>query len=119
MTSVFGKRTHPITKETDFHNGIDLAGNEGDEIRVILSGTVVEAEESKGFGKHLRVRHADGNESFYAHCSELLVKKGDQVKKGQVIAKVGSTGISTGPHLHFGYLIDSKYVDPKPVLDCA
>ena len=119
VTSAFGARTHPITGEQDFHKGIDLAADEGTEIKVILAGTVMEAEESEGYGKHIRVRHADGNESFYAHCSKLLVKEGDAVKKGQVIAEVGSTGMSTGPHLHFGYLINSKFVDPAAVLDRA
>ncbi|MBS7174608.1 M23 family metallopeptidase [Massiliimalia timonensis] len=119
VTSEFGARTHPITKEADFHKGTDLAAEEGDDIYAVLSGTVVESEFSEGYGNHIRLRHQDGTESFYAHCSKLLAKEGDQIKQGEVIAKVGSTGTSTGPHLHFGYLIHGKFVDPTAVLEHA
>lgn len=119
ITSAYGVREHPITGERDFHNGMDLAADEGADIYAVAAGTVVESEYSKGYGNHIRIRHADGSDSFYAHCSELLFQKGDAVKQGTVIAKVGSTGMSTGPHLHFSFLIGGKYVNPADIIKDA
>ncbi len=81
VTSAFGARTHPITGEQDFHKGIDLAADEGTEIKVILAGTVMEAE-SEGYGKHIRVRHADGNESFLRPLQQASGKRRRRSEKG-------------------------------------
>jgi murein DD-endopeptidase MepM/ murein hydrolase activator NlpD len=116
VTSAYGSRTHPITGEQDFHNGMDLASDEGDPIYAVASGTVSEAEYSEGYGYHVQVDHPDGTSSFYAHCSKLLVKQGDTVTQGQTIAQVGSTGMSTGPHLHFSFLVNGNYVNPADVI---
>lgn len=115
VTSVFGARIHPITGEEDFHSGIDLAAEEGEPVYAVCSGTIEKAAESDGYGKHLQLRHADGTASFYAHCSRLLVQEGETVAAGQEIALAGSTGMSTGPHLHFGYLVGGEFTDPAPL----
>lgn len=112
VTSAYGEREHPITGEWSFHTGVDLRAPEGEPIKAPLAGEVISAGEGKTLGNYVKLRHPDGSMSLYGHCSKLLVKEGDQVKKGAVIAKVGTTGSSTGPHLHLSFLMDGKYVNP-------
>lgn len=94
------------------HAGIDLAANHGDDIRAARAGRVVLAGVVSGYGNTVVLQHADGSRTLYAHCSVLRVKSGQSVSKGQVIAQVGSTGISTGPHLHFEIIVNDRPADP-------
>ena len=112
ISSKFGIRKHPIHGEMRQHNGIDIAVPEGTTVRSASRGKVVFSGEKPGYGNVVTVKHLGGFESTYAHNSELLVKKGDIVKHGQVIAKSGNTGTSTGPHLHFELRKEGKPVDP-------
>lgn len=112
ITSGFGYRTHPIDGEWKEHEGIDIMADEGTPIKAFAAGTVDFVGESPAYGRYLQLKHDKGVTSFYAHCSELLVKKGQRVSKGEMVAKVGSTGNSTGPHLHLELKKDGVRVDP-------
>jgi peptidoglycan hydrolase FlgJ len=101
LRSVFGPRRDPINGRMRFHKGIDLAARAGTPIGAAAEGTVVFSGRNKGYGNMVMLEHADGRRTLYAHASRLFVKVGDQVRRGQTIAAVGSTGHSTGPHLHF------------------
>lgn len=94
------------------HNGIDLAANQGDQIRASREGEVLVSGPVPGYGETVILSHDDGSRTLYAHCSELLVKPGQKVKQGQGIALVGSTGQSTGPHLHFEIIVNDRPTDP-------
>jgi len=121
ITSRFGHRSDPFHKKKRMHRGLDIAAPTGTPIHPIRPGTVVSSGERGGFGNVVIVDHGGGVTSLYAHCHELKVKKGDTVRPGDVIATVGSTGRSTGPHLHLEVHKDGKAVDPmaelKPGLD--
>ncbi len=116
ITSPFGWRTHPIRGSRDFHNGIDIAVPVGTNIRAVASGTVTQSGWLGGFGKTVVIKHNSGVKTLYAHNSRLLVSAGVEVQLGEVIALSGSTGISTGPHLHFTIMVDNDPVDPKKYL---
>ncbi len=113
VTSVFGTRHDPIHGQERQHNGIDIAAPEGSPIQSIRPGVVSFAGDMGTYGKVVVVDHGEGLETRYAHCSELLVKEGERVRPGNVIAKVGSTGRSTGPHLHFEARKGDKAMDPR------
>lgn len=118
VTSEFGYRIHPISHKQSFHTGIDIGADQGEDILSALSGTVTEAvHDDAGYGNYLVITHSDGVETMYAHCSKLLLDVGDTVEKGDVIAKVGSTGISTGPHLHFEIRVNSVRLNPRWYID--
>ena len=112
LTSRYGWRKHPFSGRKQFHPGIDLGARWGTSIRAAANGVVVFAGRSGAYGKLIVLRHRDGYFSAYAHCSRLLVKKGRYVKQGQGIARVGSTGTSTGSHLHFEIKRYKKKVNP-------
>ncbi len=113
LTSDYGPRSDPFTGEPAHHNGLDIAAEMGTEIWSAASGKIIKASDTgNGYGKCVIIEHYSGFRTLYGHCSELLVSVGDYVKAGEVIAKVGSTGRSTGPHLHFSVIIDGEYVDP-------
>lgn len=117
VTSPFGSRLHPVLKTYRMHNGVDIGAGSGRDIVAAKSGTVIFAGTDSGYGNYVIIDHGtkDGSSitTLYAHASKLLVKKGDEVKTGQVIAKVGSTGMSTGPHLHFEVRKNGTPVSPK------
>lgn len=113
ISSRFGSRKDPFTLLRKFHSGIDIAAAKGTGIRASASGTVLLAGTVQGYGKTVILDHGHGIQTLYGHTSALLVKKGQQVKKGAVIAKVGSTGRSTGPHLHFEVRLNETPVDPS------
>ncbi len=113
VTSEYGGRTSPITGKYEFHNGIDIPAAYGTSIYASNAGTVTVATNHWSYGNYIMVDHGGGYATLYAHCSKLLVKKGDKVKKGDVIAKVGSTGYSTGNHLHFSMYESSAHTDPR------
>ncbi len=112
VSSPFGNRLHPILKVIKFHTGIDIAAASGTNIVAANAGTVMSACYNSGYGYMVMVDHGGGIVTLYAHCSKLLVSKGAKVKRGQVIALVGSTGMSTGPHLHFEVRINGEYKNP-------
>lgn len=114
ITSSFGYRIHPILKVKKLHTGIDIAVPSNSTIVAAQSGTVIAAEYNGGYGKIVMIDHGGGIVTLYAHNNTLLVKEGDKVEKGQAISKSGSTGLSTGPHLHFEVREDGKYIDPIP-----
>lgn len=114
ITSRFGNRT-PTEIVTANHKGLDIAGNMGDNIVSAMDGTVVQYSEEGDYGKHLRIQSGEVL-TLYAHCSELLVQEGSTVKQGDVIAKVGATGMATGPHLHFEIRRDDRFINPELIL---
>ena len=115
-TSGFGPRVHPIFGSVRQHNGIDLDGNTGDRVRAARSGEVILAGASGGFGNTIVIYHGLGYSTLYAHLSRIEVSVGQNVASGDRIGAIGSTGWSTGPHLHFELRIDGKAVDPTPYL---
>ncbi len=118
ITSGFGYRSHPITGERKFHKGIDISAPLGTPIMAVETGTVLEAGwDNSGYGNVVKLLHPDGSITLYAHANRLLVQKGQTVQKGDAIAEVGSTGLSTAPHLHFEILPDGRNVaDPLQYL---
>ncbi len=117
ITDKFGYRKDPFTRRTKFHNGLDIAADMGTDIVACASGKVIMAEFTRGYGRVVKIDHGRGIVTVYGHASKLLVKVGDTVKKGDIIAKVGSSGRSTGPHLHFELLLYNTPVDPLQYLD--
>ncbi|MCA9494291.1 MAG: peptidoglycan DD-metalloendopeptidase family protein [Myxococcales bacterium] len=113
LTSGFGWRTDPFDGTRHHHDGLDLSAPMGTTIVAADAGRVRFAGKNSGYGNVVIVEHADGTESRYAHCSSLGVVEGDLVTAGQAIAKVGSTGRSTGPHLHFEVRKDGIPIDPR------
>ena len=113
VTSRFGERTDPISHTESSHNGIDLAAEFGEEIFASLGGEIEFAGYDSSYGNYVKIKHSNSFKTVYAHCSKLNVKTGDSVKAGQVIALVGSTGRSTGPHLHFEVLCNDIKVNPE------
>ena len=117
ITSRFGRRTDPFHGKKRAHKGLDIAAPTGTPITPIRPGTVVSAGKRGGFGNVVIVDHGQGVTSLYAHCNELKVQKGDKVGRGDIIATVGSTGRSTGPHLHLEVHRDGSAVDPMAELE--
>lgn len=113
ITSEFGSRTSPTEGASSNHKGLDIGAPTGTDIVAAASGTVVVSTYSYSAGNYVMVNHGGGVYTVYMHASKLLVSVGDTVKSGQVIAKVGSTGYSTGPHLHFGIRVNGTYVNPR------
>lgn len=113
ISSDFGRRIDPITlKPQTAHNGVDFASKKGTAIYAAYEGKVVAASENSTMGKYIKIDHGNGLYTYYMHASALYVKKGDIVKQGQTIAAVGSTGRSTGNHLHFAVMQNKTYVSP-------
>lgn len=112
ITSGFGGRESPTEGASSNHQGIDIGAPTGSNIVAAADGTVTISTYSYSAGNYIMLNHGGGVSTVYMHCSQLLVSAGDTVKQGQVIAKVGSTGYSTGPHLHFGVRLNGSYVNP-------
>lgn len=112
LTSRFGYRVHPIYHIRKLHTGIDLAAPTGTPIHAAAGGVVVSSGWRRGYGNTVIIDHGGGKATLYGHCSSLCVRANQRVNQGQVIARVGSTGNSTGPHLHFEIRIDGRPVDP-------
>jgi len=113
VTSTFGMRMHPTKGVHRHHDGMDIAAPEGTPIRSIRGGEVTFSGERGGYGNIVIVDHGNGLSTRYAHCRDLNVKKGDRVYPGTILGTVGSTGQSTGPHLHLEARRDGKPVDPE------
>lgn len=118
-TDAYGWRVHPITGEDNFHRGLDLGAAMGTPILAFADGYVDFVGEGDSYGKYVQLRHSDRVTTLYAHCSELLLPQGTQVKMGDPIALVGDTGMATGPHLHFEIQVDGVWHDPTYYLDLA
>lgn len=113
ITSTFGNRERPTAGASSNHKGLDIGAPTGSHIVASASGTVVTASYQVAAGNYIMIDHGDGVYTVYMHCSKLLVSVGDEVVQGELIALVGSTGVSTGPHLHFGISKDGTYVNPQ------
>ena len=113
ITSKFGPRTSPTAGASSYHKGLDIAATTGADIIATRDGKVIVSQFGSAEGYWIAIDHGDGFISMYMHNSQLLVKVEDEVKQGQVIAKAGSTGVSTGPHLHFAITKDGEYVNPE------
>lgn len=116
-SSRFGVRADPIHHTQTAHNGLDIAAREGTPVVAAMAGTVERAGDAGTYGNLVVLRHADGSETRYAHLSAIQVKKGDQVGAGAPLGAVGSTGRSTGPHLHFEVRRDGRPIDPWQLLE--
>ncbi len=113
ITSSFSRaRRHPILQYTRAHNGVDYAAGTGAPVAAVAPGTVTLAGWTGGGGRTVRVRHSNGYESEYLHLSAISVRRGQRVAQGQLVGKVGSTGLATGPHLHYGLRKNGLYVNP-------
>lgn len=116
ITSEFGTREATINGMTTDHKGIDIGANLGTSIKAAIEGTVKVAEQNSEYGKFIKIVNGDVM-TVYAHCKTLKVKVGDKIKIGQTIATVGSTGNSTGPHLHFEIRYKNRYINPKYIIN--
>lgn len=116
ITSPFGMRNHPTLGRPVKHNGIDFGSGRGTEIYAASNGKIVLAEFNSSFGNYIVIEHKDGQSTAYAHLDRLSVSKGDVVSKGQIIGYSGSTGRSTGPHLHYEVRTNGVPVNPKDYL---
>lgn len=119
ISSVYGYRKDPFNGKRSFHSGVDIAGKRGSEITAAASGVVTEARYRSGYGKFIEIRHGNGYVTRYGHNEKMLVKKGDLVEKGKVIALMGSSGRSTGPHVHFEVALNGKTVNPRDYISNA
>lgn len=113
---VYGYRRNPISGKNELHSGLDMKATYGTDIVAAEKGTVIYSGNRGGYGKTVIIDHGGGMTTLYAHNSKLVVNKGETVKRGQVIAKAGSTGYSTGVHAHFEVRINGKHTDPAPYL---
>lgn len=116
VTSGFGYRVHPVTGNRSFHTGIDIAAAQGTPVCTAYSGTVQETGYTSGRGNYILVKHGESLQTLYCHLSEITAQKGQSVTAGAQIGLVGSTGMSTGPHLHFELRVDGIRCNPVYVL---
>ena len=112
LSSAYGNRMDPITGQPAWHAGVDFAGSQGSDVLAVASGVVVFADRRDGYGKLVEINHGNGVSTRYGHNDKLLVKAGEIVKKGDVIGLMGSSGRSTGPHVHFEVLRNGRNIDP-------
>lgn len=118
-TSSYGVRFDPFNGGAAMHAGLDMAGSTGEPIYASASGRVLQAGRSNGYGNLVELDHGKGIDTRYAHLSAILVKPGQRVEQGQMIGRMGSTGRSTGTHLHFEVRVDGRAVNPRPYLDAS
>jgi murein DD-endopeptidase MepM/ murein hydrolase activator NlpD len=116
IASRFGRRIHPIKKRWEHHTGVDLSADAGDPVRATADGVVTFSKRSGANGNLVAIEHGYGFSTYYAHNKKNLVKVGQVVKRGDIIAYVGSTGSATGPHVHYEMWQNGKLVDPTPYL---
>jgi murein DD-endopeptidase MepM/ murein hydrolase activator NlpD len=117
ITSPFGKRAHPRTREVQFHTGIDIAAEPGKPVKATADGIVSFADWSGGSGNLAAIEHGFGFSTYYAHNKMLTVKVGQKVKRGDIIGYIGSTGNSTGPHVHYEVWSNGKPVNPSHYIE--
>ncbi len=116
VSSAYGRRTDPFKKTKAYHKGVDMAARTGNKIKVMAEGKVTRAGTNGGYGKMVEVDHGNGFKTKYGHMHKIYVKKGQRVNVGDVLGEVGSTGRSTGPHLHYEILYKGHDVDPMPFM---
>ena len=116
LTSGYGERIHPIDGNTEFHTGVDIAAPKGSDLRAVYAGKVVEVGEDLRLGKYILINHGEGIEILYGHCDAILAEPGAVVRAGECVALVGSTGISTGSHVHIRVNVDNAVCDPALLL---
>lgn len=119
ISSKFGYRKDPFTKKLAFHSGLDIAASKGTRIAAAYSGKVKKIGEDSMAGNYIYLEHSNGMETLYCHCSEIIAQEGANIRAGETIAKVGSTGYSTGPHVHFEIRINGVKYDPLIALKDA
>lgn len=119
LSSRYGYRSDPFTGKRTWHAGVDLAGKEGSDIISVAGGVVSYADERYGYGNLVEIDHGDGLITRYAHCKTIKVNVGDVIQKGQVLALMGSTGRSTGPHVHFEVIRNGKSENPETYIKRA
>ncbi len=112
ISSYYGMRNDPFSGKLEMHKGMDFAGKKGSEVVAVASGVVTWSGERYGYGNLVEINHGNGYVTRYGHNEEIIVKVGDSVERGQTISKMGSTGRSTGPHVHFEVLLNDRQVDP-------
>ena len=115
-SSSYGWRVDPFLGIRSFHEGLDFSAAEGDQIKATAAGMVIATGKTSDYGNYVKIKHGGGIETRYAHASKILVKKGDLVRKDEVIALVGNTGRSTGPHLHYEIRFNGRSLDPRKYL---
>lgn len=116
LSSFFGNRRHPVYSKRRFHNGLDIAAPRGTLVGAAREGTVVYTGWNGGYGKSVVIEHDKGFKTLYGHLSQINVRQGQKVTAGRIIGRVGSTGLSTGPHLHFTLWHNGKLINPMDVL---
>lgn len=119
LTSACGERENPILRKQENHNGVDIAVAEGTDVLAVKSGVVTEVRTSATYGKVLTYETEDGYTVMYAHLSAVLVQEGERIRQGQVVAKSGNTGLSTGPHLHYSLWLGETLLNPAEYLSSA
>lgn len=119
LSSNFGHRKDPFHKGLAFHSGIDLNANHGNSVIATADGIVEKAGWNGGYGRCIVIRHKNGYKTLYAHLSKIKVKKGQRIKSGDLIGNVGSSGRSTGPHLHYEVIKDDKKINPFPYISLS
>lgn len=119
MTSGYSYRDHPINGRYHFHGGVDIAGNKGDPIAAFAAGTVEYIGEDDSYGLYLQIDHGNGVKSFYAHCSKIVVTKGQKVALGEKVAEIGNTGSATGSHLHLELKFNKMHLNPAYYVEFA
>ncbi len=112
ISSYYGKRTDPFSGKIEMHKGMDFAGKKGSDVVAVASGVVTWTGERSGYGHLVEINHGNGYVTRYGHNEDIVVKVGDSVERGQTISKMGSTGRSTGPHVHFEVLLNDRQIDP-------
>lgn len=117
ITSSCGERENPILQKMEYHNGLDIAVAENTQAVAVKSGIVTEVRNSETLGKVLKYETEDGYTVMYAHLNDVLVKKGENVKQGQIVAMTGNTGLSTGPHIHYSIWRGDMLINPMQFVD--
>ena len=117
ITSSCGERENPILQKMEYHNGLDIAVAENTQAVAVKSGIVTEVRNSETLGKVLKYETEDGYTVMYAHLNDVLVKKGENVKQGQLVAMTGNTGLSTGPHIHYSIWRGDMLINPMQFVD--
>jgi murein DD-endopeptidase MepM/ murein hydrolase activator NlpD len=119
LSSYYGMRTDPFTGRKEMHKGMDFAGKKGSDVISVAAGVITWAGRRYGYGNLVEVNHGNGYSTRYGHNEKIVVKVGQTIKKGDIISKMGSTGRSTGPHVHFEVLKEGKQVDPIKYINAA
>src|SRR5690625_2769944 len=117
ITSQFGSRSDPFNRKSAMHTGVDIRGSWGDPVYASAGGKVILAKYNGGYGNSIKIKHNHQFETLYGHLMTILVEENEVVKKGDIIGSIGSTGRSTGPHLHFEIIDNGEYINPKDFLE--